>query len=1070
MLCSVLVGALAAGVVAPGFASAGAAPPAAGPQDKLGQHDRRLLTKASDEGEKDVTVLLATRPGGASAAGAAVQQMGGRVGYRDDALGYVRATLPTAAVERAAALASVQLVDLDEQIAQEDPRQGLPPVAPAATPASLPVLGHQPADNPYLPVAETGAAAFRAANPTWDGRGVTIGVLDSGVDLDSPALQVTSTGQRKITDWVTATDPVADGDGSWVAMLDTVSGPSFNALGRSWTAPAGTYRFGEFSEIATLRGGPAGDVNRDGDTNDDFGILFRPADGAVWIDSDQDGSFTDGPLMRPYREQHQVGHFGVDNPATRIVERMPFVVEVRRDVDLAGSGLPGERADFVNIGLVASGHGTHVAGIAAAYGGALADGAAPGAQVVSSRACSWDGSCTAAALTEGMIDLVTRRGVDVVNMSIGGLPALNDGANAQTELYARLIARYGVQIFLSAGNDGPGLSSVGEPAAGLGVLSVGASISQQTWQADYGTVVRAPVQISNYSSRGPSESGGFQPSLVAPGSAVSTVPRWLPPADVPGVGYVLPPGYALYNGTSMAAPQVTGGAALLLSAAEQVGLPVSPGLLRKALLSSAVPLPGVAAAAQGMGRLSVPAAAALVRSDPHTAVLDYVVRAPVCTVLAAELADPGHGSGINNRCGPTSGGQAVGQSRSYPVTVTRTSGPSGGRRHTLSWRSNDGTFSAPGSVTLTRGVPATVMVTARPATAGAHSAVLQLDDPDSAGIEGVSLQTVVAATALVQAPFRAGLTATVERAGGDSLFVDVPAGAPTLRVDLSGLAADSRLRWVAYQPDGMPVEATDSQDCLTGGAGDATRCNPTSRSYDAPAPGVWELAVEASRLSGTLANPFTLTAALQGVTLRPPTQTLPTASRTRPTPVQWELVNCYAATSAGLRGGPLGSSRTQRPVVQDGQSVSSTVTVPVGATELQVELSNPTDPQADLDITLLRGGVVVATAAHAGSREVLRLPAPAPGAYQIRVEGYAVPSGRSGITVRDSVFAPAFGSLSSAGQSVQLPSRSTVPIRASLIAGPTAAGTGRQLVGRLSVALPSGTTELIGLVQVAAVA
>ena len=37
------------------------------------------------------------------------------------------------------------------------------------------------------------------------------------------------------------------------------------------------------------------------------------------------------------------------------------------------------------------------------------------------------------ALTEGMIDLVVNRGVDVVNMSIGGLPALNDGDNARAE-------------------------------------------------------------------------------------------------------------------------------------------------------------------------------------------------------------------------------------------------------------------------------------------------------------------------------------------------------------------------------------------------------------------------------------------------------------------------------------------------------------------------------------------------------------------------------------------------------------------------------------------------------------
>ena len=53
-----------------------------------------------------------------------------------------------------------------------------------------------------------------------------------------------------------------------------------------------------------------------------------------------------------------------------------------------------------------------------------------------------------------MVDLVANRGVDVVNMSIGGLPALNDGNNARARLYDALIDEYGVQLFISAGNSG----------------------------------------------------------------------------------------------------------------------------------------------------------------------------------------------------------------------------------------------------------------------------------------------------------------------------------------------------------------------------------------------------------------------------------------------------------------------------------------------------------------------------------------------------------------------------------------------------------------------------------------
>ena len=154
---------------------------------------------------------------------------------------------------------------------------------------------------------------------------------------------------------------------------------------------------------------------------------------------------------------------------------MPFVVEFREDLDMSpyGGAYVGTKADFVSIGVVQAAHGTHVAGIAAGNGlfGGAVDGQAPGAKVVSSRACSWGGGCTVVALTDGMVDLVENRGVDVVNMSIGGLPALNDANNARARLYDSLIAG-GVQLVISAGNSGPGINTIGDPSVATDVVSV----------------------------------------------------------------------------------------------------------------------------------------------------------------------------------------------------------------------------------------------------------------------------------------------------------------------------------------------------------------------------------------------------------------------------------------------------------------------------------------------------------------------------------------------------------------------------------------------------------------------
>jgi hypothetical protein len=65
--------------------------------------------------------------------------------------------------------------------------------------------------------------------------------------------------------------------------------------------------------------------------------------------------------MAPYGEHHQVGHFGVDDPATALVERLPFVVEYREDVDLSPFEDPSLPAstDYVNIGLGEAAHATH---------------------------------------------------------------------------------------------------------------------------------------------------------------------------------------------------------------------------------------------------------------------------------------------------------------------------------------------------------------------------------------------------------------------------------------------------------------------------------------------------------------------------------------------------------------------------------------------------------------------------------------------------------------------------------------------------------------------------------------
>lgn len=1019
----------------------------------LSPHSAQLLTDAEVQGKKWVTVMALTPPGGTTQVADKIRSLGGSVGYRQDKVGYLRAAVPTSKVAQAAALAGVEHMDLDEMLAL--PRPNADPAT--KTSGSLPWTGpndRTPADNPYLPTGETGAVAFKAQHPDYDGRGVTVGVLDSGVDLDHPALQTTSTGERKITDWVTATDPLLEADATWRPMLTRVTGPSATYGGATWKLPAreGDYAMNAFSESAAAKSEDiGGDVNRDGDKTDSWGVLYDYRTNDIWVDVDQNHEFSADELMRPYAEKHQVGHFGVDDPKTAVSERMPFVVEFRKDVDLTPAGLPGRTTDYVNVGVIASAHGTHVAGITAGhklFGGV--DGAAPGAKIVSAKACVFAGGCTAVALTEGMIDLVANKHVDVVNMSIGGLPPLNDANNTRSRLYDRLIDTYGVQLFISAGNEGPGANTIGDPSVASDVVSVAASASKNTWKANYGADATAPLWAQNYSSRGPREDGGFKPNIMAPGSAISSIPIFMKAENVPQVSYSLPPGYSMYNGTSMAAPEATGGAALLLSAGRATDLPIRPKQLRESIYSSAKFVPGVPAAAQGNGQIDVVGAWSKLSTNPAVDSA-YTISAPVCTPLADLLATKNRGTGIYNRCSSTAGGQDVGTRKTYDVTITRTAGAAGASAHTLRWVGDDGTFDSMGRVDLPLGRAVTVPVSSAPRGLGLHSAILEIDSPATPLVDARMMAAVAVSTPLTSAPYTEKVSSSVQRVRTVSYFVDVPEKAGALQVDLSGIAAGSQVRFQAMNPYGVPVDApTAKATCYTNDVGPKI-CNPVSRAYKDPMPGVWEVQIEAKRTTPFTTNPFTIAGSVQGTTVTPATQTIPTATIGTPVPVSWTVRNEFADATVHGEGGPLGSARILRPSIAKGEARTFTVDVPAGAKELTAAIGNTSDATADLDLIVYdASGAIVGTSAKADSEEKVTIPSPKPGTYKVEVDGYDMSDASTQYDYLDVFTSPGLGSLDVAPTPATLTKGATTTIKGSLTAR-TAVAEGRKLTGTMSV-------------------
>lgn len=1000
-------------------------------ENKLSKNDQDELAKAQVNGVATVKLVIASKRGANQAALAKLQSLGGKIQYQSDKIDYLRVEMPVEKVKAAAALAEVQALELGKAIPLENPSE---PQAAGYTTPQTPPGKTTPRINPYMPIGDTGAAQFAMAHPEYDGRETTIAIVDSGVDLVHPALQKTTTGERKIIDWVSATDPVNDNDVTWVKMA-TVKPTNPTTIvynGVTYRIPREVadpndedvvYRIGIFDErdprMAAYYGN---DVNRDGNpagSKGTFAVIWRQevsiGDNIVRVDTNQDNDFRNDKAMTDYKINNDINYFGKDNPNTAVSEAVSFAVQTWQN---------GTNA-YVNIGITTDSHGSHVAGITSGNGlfGGKMTGAAPGAKLVSIQVCIIGGGCTNYALIEGMNYAVNVAHVDVINMSIGGLPALNDGNNTRATLYNRLIEDNQVQMFISAGNDGPGLNTAGDPAVATNVMSVGSYVTKATWQSNYGSDSAYVDNLHPFTSVGPREDGGFKPQIVAPGAAVSTVPMWIgavqvPSGPTPG-SYTLPPGYDMFNGTSMASPQAAGAAALLVSAYKEYFHKErqDAAVLRKAINSTAryIDPTRYTAAEQGNGLFNVPAAFDLLTQD--LSAVNVTSRVPVNTVLSGFLAEPGFGVGIYDREGVTLG---VSYSRTY--TFTRTSGGAGTKTYDLKWVGNDGTFSTASSIALPLNTPVTLAVNINPSQLGLHSAILNLDDPTTPGIEAQTMNTVVVPNVFTTA--NNGTVTTTSTVGRNQVlnyYFKVPVGTPALKVDFSGPSATpgtGQARFLRFHPYGVTVDSpTNSLGCYSPPVNPGGSCgrSPNSASTTNPLPGVWEVTVEARRTSDIANVPFTLTVSILGATVSPNPLIINNATVNVPINQTFTFTNLFGAFTGNAVGSTLGSAKIARPTINDLAQQQYVVSVTAGSTRLRAKIGNTSDLAADLDLFVYNctsGSCVLAgQSADGDAEEEVIINNPAAGTWVVLVDGYSVPSGSTAYDYLDVFTNTAFGNV-----------------------------------------------------------
>jgi hypothetical protein len=357
-------------------------------------------------------------------------------------------------------------------------------------------------------------------------------------------------------------------------------------------------------------------------------------------------------------------------------------------------------------------------------------------------------------------------------------------------------------------------------------------------------------------------------------------------------------------------------------------------------------------------------------------------------------------------------------------------------------------------------------VVAKP-KAGAHGAIMRVDDPATSTVDTEMMAVVVVSTTTTAPAYSVTRRGAVDRNLYKSYFVTVPEGAKALQVNLTGIATRSQTRFIGFNPYGVPVEDTSSLSCYTNFS-DPADCNPNSRAYENPLPGVWEIEVESRRTSASLSNPFQLTAAIQGVTVTPAVLELPSVTAGVPTPVTWTLHNDFGPVRVQGRGGPLGSAFTARPSIATGETDTYTVEVPAGATRFDAVIGNPSDQGADLDLYVYREGTLVGQSADGDSEEAVSIEDPEPGTYTVEVDGFDVPAGTTEYDYRDVFFSPSLGSVAVPATFVTLANGATATISGTVTAA-SAPAAGRQLFGEMTVVTDEGAVVGRGAVSIGAV-
>lgn len=998
---------------------------------------RSDLIAARARGQRDVLLVIASMPRANPQVAKTIAAMGGIIQYRDDDVDYLRARVPVDRVEALVIDPNVHSINISTRPTPQGGGGGNNDSTVIASDTTRkrvwppPLLSMYPVTNRYDPLGDLRALDFRKQNPTFDGRGVTLAIIDLSLDPLLPELQTALTLDGKpipkIVGYETTIDGDEEDDGRWLRMTDTVTAVAGRLLyqDRSYTAPRdGSFRIELLDEVkwdTVSRNRLNRDLNRDGNPEGSsrvFAVLWDERTNDVWVDTDQDGSFTNETPLTDFRVRPEFGVFGKDRPETSVRETVGFAVQIDQ----------AKRRIALNIG--AAGHASLVVGAAVASRGSAGrfDGVAPGSQLVNVAE-----GCAAYGQTEAVIVAVKNPKVDVVWLehcsNITRPYTLRDGRLATTVIYERLIDKFKKPIMIPTHNY-PVLGGTDDFVLAKGAIGVGGHESKENFFINHGVRVKHDDNLLITGGYGPMGNGAFGADIISPSNYISTNRGFEDTGGVMAGLYRLPPGYRIAGGTSTATPTAAGAVALLISAAKQSGIKYDAHRIKHAIISSARYVPHLPAYKQGSGVINVSAAWEILKSlDQAPPPVAIAVEAPVRHNFSHTLPSPNQGVGLYER-----EGWSAGMRGERTITFTRTSGPRQPMTFAVNWLGDDHkTFGAPATVKLPLNQPVPVTVTIAPATAGAHTALLTLNHPSIPGYAHRMLATIVAGEPLNAANgYKVETKTEVPRPEMRSFFYTVPAGVSALRVDLEQPRRDVAVAIV--RPDTRTANAVRTVPGSRGGGfggGGAARATSATYIVSDPMPGVWEVRLsdledtrtfdhmQAEKDEPVPPTPATLTvSALAAEVAMTATIADLALKRSGSLTSEVTITNRMAAFTGSAASLALGSARRERPTLSAMQPREYELDVPAGSSTLLVRAANPSDPAADLDLYVFdctgRECRNAITDSDPLGDEVVTVQNPAAGKWKIWIDAASVPSATITFDYLDVVFNPSFGGVSSA--------------------------------------------------------